>query len=177
MLPTLLLAIIPALLQVDYEPMACYPSAYQHIIKIDPKQEKCLATAIYGESRGEPDMGQVAVAYVIMNRAVKKPVCDVVLAPKQFSIFNNNPSLRAAAMSAHLEPMQKNVIDEKGWQLAKDVAAVVIRKQMEDPTNGATHYLSPTVMAQKGYTYPKWSKIYKLKAIIEKHKFYKEAKL
>ena len=63
-----------------------------------------------------------------------------------------------------------------GFKVLKKIENI-IRKQMEDPTMGAIHYLSPTVMAQKGYTYPKWSKVYKLKAIIEKHKFYKEAKI
>ena len=76
------------------------------------KQAKCLATTIYGEARGEALKGMVAVAYTAMNRARDKTVCAVVLAPYQYSIFNDNPALRAAAMSLHLEPKQKNIIDK-----------------------------------------------------------------
>jgi spore germination cell wall hydrolase CwlJ-like protein len=46
------------------------------------KAEKCLADAIYFESRGEPVRGQVAVAQVILNRAFSgfypNDVCGVV---------------------------------------------------------------------------------------------------
>ena len=42
----------------------------------------CLATAIYFEARGEPMVGQVAVAQVIVNRVYDErfpdTVCDVV---------------------------------------------------------------------------------------------------
>ena len=46
------------------------------------KQQRCLAEGIYFEARGEPDLGQAAVAQVILNR-VKNPayprtICGVV---------------------------------------------------------------------------------------------------
>lgn len=137
------------------------------------QEQKCLATMIYGEARGEAEPGQVAVAYTAVNRAAKKTVCAVVLAPKQYSIFNNNPALRAAAMSLHVEPKQKNTIDNASWQKAVRVAEKVIGRQVPDPTNGSTHYLAPKVMASKGYVYPKWSKQYTLVTVIDNHKFYK----
>jgi len=145
---------------------------------IDPtveesKQTKCLATMIYGEARGEAERGMVAVAYTATNRAANKTVCGVILAPKQYSIFNGNPELRAAAMSSDLEPKQKNVIDVAGWEQAVKVAQSVMRKEVPDPTMGSTHYLSPTAMKSKGYKYPKWSKQYQLVIVIDKHRFYK----
>lgn len=136
-------------------------------------QSKCLATMVYGEARGEARKGMVAVAYTALNRARNKTVCDVVLAPKQYSIFNDNPVLRAAAMSGNLDPKQKNVIDNAGWAMAKDVADTVIRGTVPDPTKGATHYLADKVMLAKGYKYPKWSKEFKLVVTIDNHKFYK----
>lgn len=138
-------------------------------------QEKCLATMIYGEARGEAEQGQVAVAYTAVNRAAKKTVCAVVLAPKQYSVFNDNPALRAAAMSLHVEPKQKNIIDKASWEKAVRVAEKVIRRQVPDPTKGATHYLAPTLMESAGYIYPDWSKEYKMVAVIDNHRFYKQA--
>lgn len=135
---------------------------------------KCLATMVYGEARGESEAGKVAVAYSALNRAKgKKSLCDVVLAPKQYSIFNNNPELRAAAQSLELEPRQANKVEEKAWDRATKVAAKVFRREVPDPTNGSTHYLAPVAMASLGYTYPKWSYQYKKVAVIDNHVFYK----
>ena len=146
---------------------------YGRFEPVDVEQEKCLAVMVYGEARGESEAGKVAVAYTALNRAAKKTVCKVVLAPKQYSIFNNNPALRAAALSLHVEPAQKNSIDKESWEKSLLVASNVLRRLVPDPTNGSTHYLAPKVMASKGYVYPKWSKEYKLVAVVDNHKFYK----
>jgi spore germination cell wall hydrolase CwlJ-like protein len=50
---------------------AANQSIEEQLAKIKPvnlEHLKCLATAIYYESKGEPFMGQVAVARVVMNR-------------------------------------------------------------------------------------------------------------
>jgi N-acetylmuramoyl-L-alanine amidase len=46
-----------------------------------------LSLNIYHESRGEPEIGQLAVAHVTLNRALEdnKSIADVILAPNQFS--------------------------------------------------------------------------------------------
>lgn len=51
----------------------------------------CLALTIYHEARGEPLVGQQAVAEVVLNRVKKrdKSVCEVVYEPKQFSWSNS----------------------------------------------------------------------------------------
>ena len=53
----------------------------------------CGAQNVYHESRGEPDLGMVAVAQVVSNR-IKSPrfpdtVCEVVYQHKQFSWVND----------------------------------------------------------------------------------------
>jgi spore germination cell wall hydrolase CwlJ-like protein len=136
-------------------------------------EEKCLAVMVYGEARGEDKTGMQAVAYTALNRAVKSTVCSVILAPNQYSIFNNNPALRNAAKSSHTKPVQKNSIDEDSWEQAVTVAKDVMNREVKDPTNGATHYIAPKLMSIKKYHYPKWSKTFKLTAVIGNHKFYK----
>lgn len=53
------------------------------------KQLECLATNVYREARGEPFIGQVAVAKVTLNRVKNKQfpntICKVVYQRKQFS--------------------------------------------------------------------------------------------
>lgn len=139
------------------------------------QEEKCLATMIYGEARGEAKRGMQAVAWTAVNRAVNKRICQVVLAPKQYSIFNSNPALQAAATSLTIQPKQKNIIDNAGWNMSVQVAQEVMRKEVPDPTNGATHYLADKVMRLKGYHYPRWSREYKMVVEIDNHKFYKKA--
>lgn len=136
-------------------------------------QEKCLAVTIYGEARGESEAGQIAVAYTLINRAKKKSICQVALAPKQYSVFNDNPKLKAAATNLHILPYYKNSIDQKSWERAVKIARLVMNRSVKDPTNGATHYLAPVLMKAKKYRYPKWSKQYTVVSVIDGHKFYK----
>ena len=60
--------------------------------RLDP-ETNCLATAVYFEARGESVEGQLAVARVVMNRAVsgRYPAdwCGVVKQPSQFSFVRN----------------------------------------------------------------------------------------
>ncbi len=94
-----------------------------------------LALTVWGEARGEPFDGQVAVAHVIMNRARdQKPIAEVVLKPWQFSFFNTEDSSRPRI----------GAIDEASpeWWLAYKAAAAAFFDLIPDTTNGATHYLN-----------------------------------
>lgn len=145
------------------------------VVSVDPQEVKCLATMVYGEARGESVQGKIAVAWSAVNRQLKKAnktVCQVVLAPLQYSIFNNNPTLRAAATSLDIEPRQKNAIDTETWVESQRVAEQVLAGYAPDPTGGATHYIADRVMRQKGYVYPKWSRQYRQVAVIENHRFF-----
>jgi spore germination cell wall hydrolase CwlJ-like protein len=137
------------------------------------RQIECSAAMVYGEARGETVEGKIAVAYSAINRARKKTVCQVVLAPKQYSIFNGNPTLRAAALSLDVAPPMKNSIDQLSWKESLKVARKVIRRQVPDPTQGATHYLAPVAMEKLGLPYPRWSRQYRQVAVIDNHVFYK----
>lgn len=163
-------ALVPTVMLGCDNVTKCYifkPNVY------DVASEKCLATAIYGEAQGEPAIGKVAVAYTVLNRAVKKPVCAVVLAPKQYSIFNNNPALRAAAMDLNLDPKQRNIVETWAWQESVKIAQMVMRKEIPDPTFGSTHYLAPNLMKRLKYKFPKWSRQYEVTVVINNHTFYK----
>lgn len=163
----ILLSLIPTFLSAGQETICRRP-----IAKIDIKQVKCLAVTVWGEARGEPVKGQIAVAYTLLNRAVKKTICQVALAHKQYSIFNNNPTLREAALNWNILPRQKNIIDKQSWERAMLVARMVTTQYVNDPTNGATHYVS-----FKSLTHiPKWTKEFIKIVKIENHTFFKSNK-
>jgi hypothetical protein len=59
----------------------------------DDRELRCLATAVYFESRGEPLEGQLAVAQAIINRSTSgryaDTICGVINQPGQFSFDRN----------------------------------------------------------------------------------------
>ena len=170
----LLAAIIPATLAPEWPVPVCPIPLIKPApeVKINMKDLKCLAVTIYAEARGEPYIGQISVAYTLVNRATKKSICKVALAPKQYSVFNNNPKLRAIALSPTLEPKQKNEIDVVAWLQAMEVAETVLRKETPDHSNGATHYV-----AYKSLNHiPRWTYIFKKTSKIGNHTFFKEKK-
>ena len=73
---------------VAYPTLAAAVAAQETPADAD-EQLRCLAGAIYFESKGEPLAGQLAVAQVILNRAEAgrfgESVCAVVKQPGQFS--------------------------------------------------------------------------------------------
>ena len=165
-----LLAIVPVSLGSGTHGTCFNPNKFKQL----NVQEKCLATTIYGEARGESLQGMVAVAYTVINRAVNRTICAVVLAKKQYSIYNNNAAYVQAATNATIEPPQKNIIDKRSWEQSIKAARLVINNEVTDPTKGSTNYIAPMVMRQKHYHIPKWSKEFKLVAIIDNHRFYKK---
>jgi spore germination cell wall hydrolase CwlJ-like protein len=91
-----------------------------------------LTRAIYFEARGEDDLGQAAVAHVILNR-VRSPsypdsVREVVWQPGQFSWTEDGKSDR--------------MTDLQAIQKAVDIALAVTRGKIKDPTGGSMHYFA-----------------------------------
>ena len=91
---------------------------------------KCLATAVYFESKGEPLEGQLAVAQVILNRVEDgrfgSSICSVVKAPRQFSF------VRGGTMPTPRGTLQ--------WDTAKAVAVIAASAGWNEIVPDATHF-------------------------------------
>jgi Cell Wall Hydrolase len=133
---------------------------------IDPKdavrQQRCLAEAVYFESRSEPELGQAAVAQVVLNRVKSGDypanVCGVVYQDRnrpfacQFSFACEGKSLR---------------IEEPGpWATAVRIA--------RDVTSGALYNakVGDAVNYHANYVLPYWASTLKRVASIGHHIFY-----
>ncbi len=87
---------------VTADPLAELVAATPKPADIDPEL-RCLAGAVYFESRGESLPGQLAVAHVVINRAQSgrfpKSLCGVVHQKSQFSFVRGGrmPAVRNAA--------------------------------------------------------------------------------
>lgn len=96
-----------------------------------------LARCIWGEARGEPIRGKLAVAHVVLNRLNARSyyglsITEVILKPRHFSCFNENDPNFIKILN----------LNSSNPTLAycKAVADMALLPGNTDPTGGATHY-------------------------------------
>tara|TARA_Y100000310_G_scaffold298358_1_gene332239 strand:- start:1156 stop:1656 length:501 start_codon:yes stop_codon:yes gene_type:complete len=128
-----------------------------------PRLERAvLYETLYGECRGEPRQGQIAVASVIRNRAQSSirwwgvGWLGVCLAPWQFSHFNaftvqDDAHTNVNAFLNFLRRPDRDYVAGLDW-----VTDGALSNYLEDPTDGADHYhttaVSPSWMTEKAVT-------------------------
>jgi spore germination cell wall hydrolase CwlJ-like protein len=127
------------------------------------KAEKCLANAVYFESRGESVRGQIAVAQVVMNRVFSpfypNDVCGVV--------YQNAHRHNACQFTFACDGIPDVVTEPDAWERAKRIARDMLDGKLWMPeVSKSTHYHAYWVR-------PDWvnemKKIYKLGV----HTFYR----
>lgn len=126
-----------------------------------------VARTLWGEARGEPFLGLIAVAHVIRNRAARPgwwgvDVETVCLKPQQFSCWNkgdpNYPYL--AGFKA---------IPAREYVRCREAAIAVLDGLEADPTRGATHYHAKAMRNA-----PRWTFGATLTTVIGGHRFFKD---
>jgi spore germination cell wall hydrolase CwlJ-like protein len=126
------------------------------------KNLDCLALNIYHEARGEPRDGQVAVGQVVMNRVgdaeFPGQVCEVVRQGGerqrdrcQFSWWCDGRSDQPKDLAA--------------WTGSKDLARLILKGALADPTGGALWY-------HADYVAPDWDMDIVTRGKIGRHVFY-----
>lgn len=143
-----------------------------------------LALTIYGEARGEPVEGKIAVGCVVRNR---------VAHPKRFAFTYRDVCLQRAAFScwwtfggrenyALIRRLAETWIaggtqDLSGPDLATlhecvYIAEGIVGGQLRDRTGGANHYYAPAAMRPKGAV-PEWARHRDPVARVNGHRFFK----
>jgi spore germination cell wall hydrolase CwlJ-like protein len=128
-------------------------------------EENCLARAVYFEARSESELGQLAVAKVILNR-VKDPeypksICGVV--------YQGSGRRNSCQFSFACDGLPDDVRSAAAWSNAKRIAKMTIAgdaKVAELTT--ATNY-------HADYVKPKWAKSMKRLVKIGRHVFYEDS--
>jgi len=119
------------------------------------KLELLIALTLWLEAGGEPPIGKLAVASVIYNRAAgdTNRIEQVILAPKQFSVWNNrNP-----------EKMPKPPRG-KSWRQCQQIAKSMLNSTFQ-PMNDWNHYYAPALCN------PQWGQKLQNRRIIGRHTF------
>jgi hypothetical protein len=127
------------------------------------KAEKCLAEAVYFESRGEVKRGQIAVAQVVMNRVFSgfypNDVCGVVY---------QNAHRKLACQFTFACDNVKDVVNEPDmWEQAKEIARDTLDGKLWLPDIGySTHY-------HAYWVHPWWARTMRKLSKIGVHTFYR----
>jgi len=131
--------------------------------EISEEAFKCLAQAVYFEARSEPFEGQVAVAYVILNRVKDRrypnDICAVV--------FQNEKRRHLCQFSFACDGLSDNPYEMAAWTQSRRVAAGVLKNAMGDVTGRSTHY-------HADYVTPRWAKYLQPTIQVGSHIFYRE---
>ena len=133
------------------------------LIKISDEDRYCLQQNVFFEARNQSIKGQVAVAWVTLNRVKNSnfpaTICEVVWQSKQFSwTHDGKPD----------EPAKTDVA-RRAWEDAGLISEIVLfewLKGSKGPVGGATFYNADYVM-------PAWAKEKKWLGIVDNHIFYK----
>lgn len=132
-----------------------------------------LARTLWGEARGEPENGRVAVGCVIRNRAhspvawwrraagVTDPFAAACLCAWQFSCWNDNDPNRRKIEA--LDPA------DPAFRQCRAIAEGIVDGTIADITDGATHYYAKAMKPA-----PQWAGKLHLTAAIGGHLFLKE---
>ena len=129
----------------------------------------CMAMAVYFEARGEPLVGQSAVAHVIMNRVVDarypNTVCEVVKQGPTYKWKANFPVRHKCQFSFYCDGKSDQPKDKDAYEMAKMISFGAMTGRTYDPTNGATHY-------HAHYVNPDWANSKHMTVRINDHIFY-----
>jgi spore germination cell wall hydrolase CwlJ-like protein len=129
-------------------------------------EQKCLATAIYFEARGEPEKGQLAVAQIVMNRmknpAYPSTICGVV--------YQNKNKRNRCQFSFACDGRTDRITDMKSWATAQALAKKVVEDEPSATflaeVGASTHYHAT-------YVRPRWARHMKQMQKIGRHIFYR----
>ena len=132
------------------------------------KETKCLADAIYFEARGEPELGRIAVAQVVLNRlknpAYPNTICGVV--------YQNKNWRNRCQFSFACDGIRERITNKPAWAEAQALAKRVLD---DDKTlyigdvGASTHYHAT-------YVKPRWARHMTKKDKIGRHIFYQTYK-
>jgi spore germination cell wall hydrolase CwlJ-like protein len=128
----------------------------------------CLALNVYFEARNQSLEGQLAVAQVVVNRTIDDEYpntpCEVVYDARTYS--SGFPKRHQCQFSWYCDGKSDEPTDKAAFERAMQIIVYLMKSDVSDITNGATHYHTLQVL-------PSWAEGENPTAIIGNHIFYR----
>ncbi len=143
-------------------------------VKLKLNDKQTLALTLWGEARGEPVEGKIAVANVVRNRmkARNQTAKEVCLAAKQFSCWNGGDrNGQEVAMAATIMLLGGSIVPKAQLKECEWIADGILVDVVNDNIKGADHYMT---LECYRLTRPSWASKMKVIATIGHHIFLKE---
>ena len=149
---------------MDTPPAIVHPASTNATANYNVTNAMIVAVTLYGEAGHEGHQGLQAVMNVIMNRAKGdfKKAKDIVLSPKQFSMWNSVTNAPEYALE-----FARLYAKEDTFRDAIRIVDLAQTGKLPDITGGATFYFNPKKAN------PSWAKKMKKTVTIGNHDFYK----
>ena len=146
--------------------------AQERLEAISMEDRQCLAKNIYFEARSESIAGQVAVAWVTLNRMESdrfpNSVCGVVYQARKDSA--GNPRRNQCQFSWYCDGKSDRIRNQREWEDVKLITDVVLidwARANASPVENATFY-------HADYVDPYWADSFTEIATVDSHIFYVE---
>ena len=148
--------------------------AAERLLPITQDDRTCLAMNVFFEARNQSTLGQVAVAWVTLNRMTSSSypatLCDVVKQGHTDSEGNmvRNKCQFSWYCDGKNDRVPDNAIAQRAWEDAQLVAEVVLL----DWARARTSPVESAVMYHADYVEPYWAASYEEVTNIDEHIFY-----
>lgn len=128
----------------------------------------CMALNMYHEARNQPNIGQLAVGQVVMNRVADSrypnSVCAVVKQGRKYK--NGTPMRNRCQFSWYCDGLSDEPKNKNEFERAQDNAIIVLNGWTGGMFDGATHYHADDVS-------PNWASYKTFIVKINTHIFYR----
>lgn len=126
-----------------------------------PAQLGCLGRTVYFEARRSSAPGQVAVAFVVMNRLARQPAYPATIC----GVTEQAVPGRGCQFSWFCDGLDHTIRDARAWRNAIANSCLALLGSVPDPSRGALAYHSTT-------SFPDWAKTWRRTAVVGGHVFY-----
>ncbi len=102
---------------------------------------------ILSEAGNQPDQGKAAALYTAINRAQQsgKPLSAVISAPYAYEGVDNGNAAKIDPNSPQYQYVRDNIV------------LPALSGNLDDPTNGMTHFINKSLQLKEGRKIPKWA--------------------
>lgn len=143
---------------------------------------RCLAVIAWAEARSDGVAGMHGVIAVVLNRtrhpAYSRDPCQVIGQDAAFEPLGQSAyhaiatRLRLGALIPF--PRPDSAVDREALHTARLLVwNLALKRKLADPTDGATHFLAPAVIAARGQQMPLWANLLEPTVRIGGHQFYR----